>query len=359
MHKKAFKRQELYELVWNEPLSKLSTRFNIETQYLKDICLENHIPLPTSGHWSKVKFNKEINKPTLPKIENKDLKINLDSKHQNKKFRTDYHRRAFELEQREDLNFKVPVRISKYHPLVRSSEKLLEKIDDSENRLRYWDAANEHDLLPIDTDSKLRGRALRFMDTLVKVVEAMGYKIVFYCNDAYVGIFGQKTKIKLRQKQFRIRDKNESGWAKDSLKKSDKLQFQAGPSFNQKIWIDNTKRNIEECLPEIIAWIEKDCKYWHDLRAEQAIAENKRLLKEQKLEALKKTEELEQAKVNQLFIDADNWNKAQITERYISEMEKRAVLKNKMNSKTMDYISWAREVIKSLNPLSDGNWSEQ
>lgn len=358
MHKKTFKRQELYELVWNEPLSKLSTRFYIETQYLKDICLENNIPLPTRGYWSKARFNKEIEKPTLPTIENENPKINIVQQ-QNRKFKTDYHRRAFELEQRKDLNFKVPVRISKYHQLVRSTERLLEKIDNSENGLRYWEVANEHDLLPIHTDAKLRVRALRFMDTLIKVVEAMGCKIVFYCNDTYIEMLGQKTKINLRQKQYRIRDKDESGWAKDSLKKSDKLEFQAGPSFNQKNWIDNTKRNIEECLPEIIAWIEKDCKYWHDLRTEQAIEENKRLLKEQKLEALKKTEELEQAKVSQLFIDADNWNKAQITERYISEMEKRAVLKNKMNSKTMDYISWAREVIESLNPLSDSNWSEQ
>ena len=358
MDKKIYTRQELFDLVWNEPLSKLATKFNIETQYLKDICLENNIPLPTRGYWSKVRFDKEIDKPILPKIENENLKINI-AQQQNRKFKTDYHRRAFELEQRKDLNFKVPARISKYHPLVRSSEKLLEKIDNSENGLRYWEAANEHDLLPIDTDSKLRARALRFMDTLVKVVEAMDCKIVFYCNRAHVEMFGQKTEINLRQKQNRIRDKDESGWSRESWKKTDKLQFQAGPSFNQKKWIDNTKRNIEECLPEIIAWIEKDCKYWHDLRAEQAIAENKRLLQEQKLEALKKTEELEQAKVNQLFIDAENWNKAKVAEHYISAMEEQAVQKNEMNSNTKDYISWAREVIKNLNPLNNSNWSEQ
>lgn len=359
MDKKIYTHQALYQLVWNHPLNELATRFNVETQYLKDICLENNIPLPTRGHWSKVKFNKEINKPTLPKIENKDLKINLDSKHQNKKFRTDYHRRAFELEQRKDLNFKVPVRISKYHPLVRSTEKLLEKIDDSGNRLRYWDAANEHDLLPIHTDSKLRSRALRLMDTLIKVVEAMDCKIVFYCNRAHVEMFGQKTEINLRQKQYRIRDKDESGWRWQSWEKSDKLEFQAGPSFSQKSWIDNTKRKLEECLPEIIAWIEKDCKYWYDLRTEQAIEENKRLLQEQKLEALKKAKESEQAKVSQLFIDAENWNKAKVAEHYISAMEEQALQKNDMNSNTKDYIFWAREVIKNLNPLSDNNWSEQ
>jgi len=46
MDKKIYTRQELYELVWNEPLSKLAKKLNIETQYLKDICLESNIPLP-------------------------------------------------------------------------------------------------------------------------------------------------------------------------------------------------------------------------------------------------------------------------------------------------------------------------
>jgi len=37
----------------------------------------------------------------------------------------------------------------------------------------------------------------------------MGYKIVFYCNDAYVGIIWSKTKIKLRTKaisEFEIKN---------------------------------------------------------------------------------------------------------------------------------------------------------
>jgi hypothetical protein len=50
MNVKTFTRKELYELVWNQPLSNLATKFNVETQYLKDICLENEIPLPNRGH---------------------------------------------------------------------------------------------------------------------------------------------------------------------------------------------------------------------------------------------------------------------------------------------------------------------
>ena len=56
--------------------------------------------------------------------------------------------------------------------------------------------------------------------------------------------------------------------------------------------------------------------------------------------------------IEQLFIDAENWNKAKVAEHYISAMEEQAVQKNEMNSNTKDYISWAREVIKSHNSQS-------
>ena len=81
------------------------------------------------------------------------------------------------------------------------------------------------------------------------------------------------------------------------------------------------------------------------------------MLEEQKLEAIKQTKEIEQAKVNQLFIDSENWNKAKVAERYISEMEKQAILEDRMNLDTKDYLAWAKGVIYKLNPLNDTNWS--
>ncbi len=348
MDKSSLTREQLYKLVWKEPFSRLSKSFNIESQRLKEICIENEIPLPNRGYWSKVRFNKKVVKTPLPKIENGDSQINLKTR----KFRTDYHKRAFELEQREDLRFKVPGRILVYHPIVTASKKLLEDIDDSEDNFKFHRVAQEKDLLPIHTDTKLRSRALRFMNTLVKVVEAMGCSITIYCNRAHVKMFGQKTEINLRQKVYRIREQDETGWSRQSWEKSDKLEFQAGPSFNQKNWIDNTKRKIEECLPEIIAWIEKDCRYWHDLRAEQAIQENKRLLEQQKVDAIKAKQEQEQAKVNQLFLDAEKWNKAVIAERYINEMEKQSILMNQIDTNTEEYLVWARKVISEINPLN-------
>ena len=76
-------------------------------------------------------------------------------------------------------------------------------------------------------------------------------------------------------------------------------------------------------------------------------------MQEQKLEAIKKEKELEEAKVAQLFTDAENWNRAVVAEHYINEMEKQAILKNQMNPNTENYLAWAKKVIIRLNPLND------
>lgn len=176
MEKTVLTRQELYDLVWSLPMSKLAKKFKVEQERLKEICTENTIPLPKRGYWSKVRFNKKEVKAPLPKIENSNFLINLKTR----EFRTDYHKRAFELEQRKYLKFKVPGSISTYRPLVKTSKKLLENIDISENKFKYWQVAQEHDLLPIHTDSKIRSRVLGFMDALIRILEAMVYNMVFY-----------------------------------------------------------------------------------------------------------------------------------------------------------------------------------
>ena len=136
MKENNFSRTELYNLVWDHPISKLAKTFNLDPQRVKDICVENKIPLPYRGYWSKVRFKKKVVKTSLPKMENSIARINLNSGPKTRKFRTDYHQRAYELEQRKELKFIVPGSISIYHPMVKSSKKLLEKIDESEDRLK-------------------------------------------------------------------------------------------------------------------------------------------------------------------------------------------------------------------------------
>ena len=74
-------RQELFELVWSMPMTKLSKQIELSDVGLRKICVKHQIPLPLQGHWTRKQFGKEDPKPELPNGDlNPIIKINDDYK---------------------------------------------------------------------------------------------------------------------------------------------------------------------------------------------------------------------------------------------------------------------------------------
>jgi hypothetical protein len=62
-------RQELHELVWRLPMQQAAAQFSVPAQTLSTICRQNDIPVPPSGHWSKVKSGRLVAAKPLPRPE--------------------------------------------------------------------------------------------------------------------------------------------------------------------------------------------------------------------------------------------------------------------------------------------------
>jgi len=59
-------RDDLYEAVWSEPLSKLAERFNVSGSYLARVCDSLRVPRPDRGYWAKRQVGKAPPKTPLP-----------------------------------------------------------------------------------------------------------------------------------------------------------------------------------------------------------------------------------------------------------------------------------------------------
>jgi hypothetical protein len=59
-------REELYEMVWREPMLRLAERFGLSSTYLGRVCTDLRVPRPRPGHWSKLEFGKTSPQPLLP-----------------------------------------------------------------------------------------------------------------------------------------------------------------------------------------------------------------------------------------------------------------------------------------------------
>jgi hypothetical protein len=59
-------RNELYEFVWSEPMSKLAARFDVSGSYLARVCTMMNVPRPERGYWAKLAVGKAPARPSLP-----------------------------------------------------------------------------------------------------------------------------------------------------------------------------------------------------------------------------------------------------------------------------------------------------
>jgi hypothetical protein len=59
-------RQELYDLVWSEPMRSLASRFGISDVALKKTCTKAHIPTPERGYWARKEAGQKVSMTSLP-----------------------------------------------------------------------------------------------------------------------------------------------------------------------------------------------------------------------------------------------------------------------------------------------------
>jgi hypothetical protein len=59
-------REELYRLVWAEPMTKVAARFEVSGSYMARVCESLNVPRPPRGHWAKLAVGKAEPAPLLP-----------------------------------------------------------------------------------------------------------------------------------------------------------------------------------------------------------------------------------------------------------------------------------------------------
>lgn len=59
-------RQDLYELVWSEPMTRLAVRFALSDRGLAKICQRMRIPTPGRGYWAKLQHGRRVRRTPLP-----------------------------------------------------------------------------------------------------------------------------------------------------------------------------------------------------------------------------------------------------------------------------------------------------
>lgn len=67
-------RKSLYELVWSQPISKLAETYGYSDVGFAKLCHKLGIPLPSRGHWAKLKAGRAVTQLPLPPAKHHEQK---------------------------------------------------------------------------------------------------------------------------------------------------------------------------------------------------------------------------------------------------------------------------------------------
>jgi len=62
-------REDLYTLVWSEPMLKVAARFNVSSSYMARVCSRMNVPRPERGYWAKLAVGKMQMQIPLPEVQ--------------------------------------------------------------------------------------------------------------------------------------------------------------------------------------------------------------------------------------------------------------------------------------------------
>jgi len=324
MESKKFTRKELFDLVWTEPLSRLAKKYKISYNGLRKICKRMNIPLPEMGHWQKIQYGKEVKVPKLPEeFEAKD-EIILGEKGENDNEQNSplmrLRNRIKQIESDKNIDLTVSERISRPDILVKNTIDYYDAVKKfKRSNSSYVDYPDRKGTLNITASENNTSRALRILDTIIKVLRKRGHDVQAPHWDTYAVFDKEHVKFRIREKHV-VSDKKDNHGGR-ILENTGELVFvvDRGP-YDRKEIIDGLEK-LENKISTIVAIIEIEGERLIE-RSIQWEIQRKKQEEQQRIEReFKELQDKEFNAFKELFIRAERLHQANIIRTYIQTVE--------------------------------------
>ncbi|MGE5472605.1 MAG: hypothetical protein ACM3UU_00080 [Ignavibacteriales bacterium] len=383
MVERVYDREKLYKEVWTEPMVKVAERYNVSDVALKKMCKKLNVPVPGRGYWAKIYAGAEMSIPKLPKHKGKDKIVVRDYSEKPTNTSSDSIKKEkfhfLSEEKRQEVNklcasITIPDKLERPHPLIRDT-------------IQYYKSRKESTkpsasgVLKLNITDNMEDRVYRFLDTLFKSLEKLGYTIGIYApkadryynytpcvwdNVMYVGLGQDKADIIIKEKQTMIphvltekelEEEKKYGYSfapKSEFVYTGKLWFIIDEYVaKRKNWHDSEKKMLENEIGNIIIAIIDTINDAKIRREEREIEEARRREEQEKRRIYEQKCQQERQKINVLISNSNDYYKAKKIYEYISALKEE--LKNiddrSLVEKSIEYIEWAKQKADWLNPL--------
>lgn len=272
------------------------------------------------------------------------------TKEQKEHYLTQLTRLTKEIEATHPKEVIIPDSLIKPNPLIKEARTDLRSKKPSTWRGFKTTVSTSSSILSISVTKENVTRALRFMNSFIKLARLRGHEIKPGSRTTMIIIDGEEYKIRFREKHTRQKI-NDGRWETSELVPNGTLSLKLDDLY-EKEWKDTKRTPIEKQLAKIMAAFELRAKNDKEERAERKA----RRIERDKLEAIEKRKqaerEWEEKKGKVLLQHVEKWDQSQKLHFFIQKVE--SMTDSKSHKKTRDWIQWAKEQQKELDPFSEG-----
>lgn len=378
-----YKREKLYEEVWNEPVTHVAKKYGVSNVAIKKICKSMNIPTPPNGYWAKLMNGKEVEKiPLPPASDGLSIKYGIKPLNPNAIInKGNDNALSFLTSEEQEQLFNVASSLKIDHKKKPSEEILKHRkiVDDWNNKhysiegtaYRYSDFVRtrstnnngKYVVVPLLagtlSDDGLK-RAYKIIDALITGIIQLGFSVN---SDMSFNIRGEVVKFVLYEKRDKtkhiitskeektLRDYNKNPMGYKPIIPLYDYQFSGKLAFNTKTnaYIrDTDKYALEDRLADMLIQLVEQSEIIRKdrLRREE---EQRRKEEEERLRKLSiELHNLEVDKLTALFRELSDFDIATKIRNYVNYVQQKDVRHEKS-----DWIVWAKEKADWYDPTVD------
>lgn len=370
---KTIKRSDLYQRVWQQPMSHLAKTFDLSDVGLAKICRKHDIPRPPRGYWAKKQFGKQPPQIPLPESE-RDDEIQMrdpDSVPVEVVAQRTEMAQAVADEQQKGSRIVVAESLRGSHPLVSQANQEFQ----TTHKDHYGFVVGRAQAgLDIRVSKGSLRRALLIMDAILKALEQRDYQVE---SGPTVKILGAKIQFGITEQLEIQRDPDQehnldgnytfghSRFAETrvpsgrlTLKISDVGAYWLHGT--RLTWRDTEKTKLEDRLDQFVAGLVAAA-----VRTQQHVEEERRREEQRRQEELSRQEvarqraelrqrqKVEQARVDELLKQAENWRNSKLVRELVEAVREAHSAAGAIDphSEIAGWIEWAIEQADRLDPL--------
>ncbi len=379
-----FKRQELYEQVWAEPVRTVAKRYGVSDVAFAKMCRKLHIPLPPRGYWARIAAGQKPKRAPLRKApagvedEVRWWQAPRPERPAPPDVPPEVQARIAR-EKEPDVAVVVPQTLEAPHKLVAAAGKILRRLKpDDYGRVRSY----RETCLHIAVSPPSLDRALRIVDAFIKAAIQRGYAVEvtpyversYYAREENVSrviVDGVPIAFELFEKSTGNREpmpKPPKGLTGPELRSWEWMnkprivhtangifELTLSARFSKAVFTDRGKSRLEDRLNDVLAKLPAIAHAVREAEANEAHEREKREEEARRRHEEQRRAEADRQRAEKFKTELDAWRLAKDIREYVAEVhavvtEGKCVIAK--GGELDEKLVWALRYADRIDPLS-------